>query len=60
MAPVQWSVRVIKRTIDVVSASVGLAIFPDDGSIAAEVVRAADEAQLAAKRGRKQRLRQVA
>jgi diguanylate cyclase (GGDEF)-like protein len=43
--------------LDRLSASVGVAVYPDDGTTAAEVLQAADAAQIAEKRARGQQMR---
>jgi diguanylate cyclase (GGDEF)-like protein len=59
-ARIERAVRDATAGLAPLSASVGLAIYPDDGDGAAAVVRAADERQMGAKRRRKQGLRAAA
>lgn len=51
-AKVLTAVRDVSAGIDAVSGSVGVAIFPDDGASAAQLMQAADERLLEAKRER--------
>jgi diguanylate cyclase (GGDEF)-like protein len=59
-ARVERAVRDATAGLAPLSASVGLAIYPEDGDSGAAVVRVADERQMAAKRRHKRHLRQVA
>ena len=46
--------------LDTLSASVGVAVYPDDGTTPLAVLEAADSAQIAAKRARPSRRRVAA
>ncbi|MEA2436422.1 MAG: hypothetical protein QOF65_978, partial [Thermoleophilaceae bacterium] len=47
---VRDAVRRVTTGLDTLSASVGVAVYPDDGASARDVLDAADGAQIAAKR----------
>jgi GGDEF domain-containing protein len=57
---VSQAVRDVSVGVETVAGSVGVALYPVDGTTAARLMHAADERLLAAKRGRPAHVRRAA